>query len=92
MLADKEVTLRTDVVEPDIPLLLSNISLKRAGVNIDIEKGTASILGKDIALKVTSSGQNCVHIGCDNTDNITRQKRRQIKIQTSILNHRLPQT
>ena len=41
MLADKEVTLRTDVVEPDIPLLLSNMSLKRAWVNIDIEKGTA---------------------------------------------------
>ena len=56
VLADKEVTIKTDVVESDIPLLLSKRSLKRAGVKIEIEKDTASIFGKYIALKVTSSG------------------------------------
>ena len=79
VLADKEVAIKTDVVESDVPLLLSKRSMKRARVKIDIEKDTASIFGKNIALKVTSSGQYCVPIGSDKTDNISRQKWRQLK-------------
>ena len=58
--ADKEVTIKTDVVESDIPLSLSKMSMKRARIEIDIQKDTATIFGKELTLNVISSGQNCV--------------------------------
>ena len=50
MIAGKEVTIKTDVVGSDIPLLLSRTAMKTASVKMDLEKDTATIFGKDIAL------------------------------------------
>ena len=55
VIAGKGVTIKTDVVESDIPLLLSRQARKIAGVKMDLESDTAQIL--DIALNLTTSGQ-----------------------------------
>ena len=60
--AGKEVTIKTDVVESDIPLLLSRQAMKTAGVKMDLESDTAQIFDKDIALNLTTSGHYCIHI------------------------------
>ena len=49
VIAGKEVTIKTDVVESDIPLLLSRQSIKTAGVKVALESDTAKFFYKDIA-------------------------------------------
>lgn len=60
--AGKDVTIRTDVVKSDIPLLLSRIAMKTAGVKMNLEDDTAEILGKTMNLNLTSSGHYCIPI------------------------------
>ena len=62
MIAGKEVFIRTDVVDSDIPLLLSRRAMKTAGVKMDLESDTAMIFGKDVALNMTTSGHYCIPI------------------------------
>ena len=62
VIAGKEVTIKTDVVGSDIPLLLSRSAMKTAGVKMDLEKGFATIYGLDIALNLTSLGHYCIPI------------------------------
>ncbi|KAH3726206.1 hypothetical protein DPMN_054842 [Dreissena polymorpha] len=40
----KDVTIKTDVVDSDIPLLLSRDAIKRAGVKMDLENDNATIM------------------------------------------------
>ena len=46
VIAGKEVTIKTDVVESDIPMLLSRQAMKTDGVKIDLESDTAQFLIK----------------------------------------------
>ena len=62
MIAGKEVTIKTDVVESDIPLLLSRAAMKKAAIKLDLETDTAVIMGKEEALNLTSSGHYCIPI------------------------------
>ena len=62
VIAGKEVFIRTDVVDSDIPLLLSRRAMKTAGVKMDLESDTAMIFGKDVALNMTTSGHYCIPI------------------------------
>ena len=62
VIAGKEVFIRTDVVDSDIPLLLSRRAMKIAGVKMDLESDTAMIFGKDVALNMTTSGHYCIPI------------------------------
>ena len=62
VLAGKPVTVKTDVVDSDIPLLLSMDAMKRAKVKLDLENDTAVIFGEKIALNSTSSGHYCIPI------------------------------
>ena len=62
IIAGKEVTIQTDVIAADIPLLLSRKSMKTAGVKIDLTNDTANIFGKSVMLNTTSSGHYCVPI------------------------------
>ena len=62
VIAGKEVTVKTDVVESDIPLLLSRQAVKTAGVRMDLESDTAQIFDKDIAFNLTTSGHYCIPI------------------------------
>ena len=45
-LAGRDVMIRTDVVDSDIPSLLSVKSMKNAKVKLDLENDTTEILGK----------------------------------------------
>ena len=69
IIAGKEVTIKTDVVHSDIPLLLSRGAMKTAGVKMDLENDTANIFGKDVALNLTNSGHYCIPI--DKAEKIT---------------------
>lgn len=61
-IAGTSVTIQTDVVDSDIPLLLSRSAMKNAGVKLDLQNDTAEILGKDVSLNLTSSGHYCIPI------------------------------
>ena len=60
VLAGVHCKITTDVVESDIPLLLSKASMKKAQVKLDLTKDQASIFGRDVQLQCTSSGHYCV--------------------------------
>ena len=49
VLAGQEVKIQTDVVDSDIPLLLSMDAMKRARMKLDLENDTAEILGVKVA-------------------------------------------
>ena len=59
-IAGKAVTIKTDVVNSEIPLLLSKKSMKCAGPKIDFLQYKVSIFGKDISLHFTSSGHYAI--------------------------------
>ena len=61
-LAGKEITIITDVVDSDIPLLLSIKAMKKAGIILDLVNDSAEIFGKVVSLNHTSSGHYCVSI------------------------------
>ena len=61
-LAGKEITIVTDVVDSDIPLLLSIKAMKKAGIILDLVNDSAEIFGKVVSLNHTSSGHYCVSI------------------------------
>jgi hypothetical protein len=61
-IAGKEVTINTDVVKSDIPLLLSKYAMKQAGVKLNLQDDTAEILGVHLILNETSSGHYCIPI------------------------------
>ena len=48
--------LTTDVVENNIPLLLSRRSMKRAGMILDFARDSVRVNGRDIRLKITNTG------------------------------------
>ena len=61
-MAGIRIQLRTDVVDCDIPLLLSKTAMKKAGVVINMNDDTAVIFGKSVPLNTTTSGHYCVPI------------------------------
>ena len=56
VIADIEVSIITDVVNSDIPLLLSKDAMKKAGTCLNFEDDTVTMLKKKIPLSCTSSG------------------------------------
>ena len=56
----KQVTVRTDVVDSDIPLLLSRDAMKKARVKLDVVNDSAEILGEQVPLNITTSGHYCI--------------------------------
>ena len=61
-IAGIDLKLKTDVVDGDIPLLLSKAAMKEAGVVIDMNTDCAVIFGRSVPLDTTSSGHYCVPI------------------------------
>jgi transposase InsO family protein len=62
VLAGKNVTIQTDVVESDIPLLLSKIAMKKLKMKIDLDKDKCEIFGQEVELMTTSSGHYCLNL------------------------------
>ena len=60
-LAGKKLSLRTDVVDSEIPLLLSKKTMKKAKVKLDTENDRAEILGATVYLNCIS-GHYCIPI------------------------------
>ena len=56
----QQIKLMTNVVECDIPLLLSHETLKRAGAELDFKSDTVVLLGEKIDVVVSKSGHLCV--------------------------------
>ena len=54
--ANIEVSIITDVVDSDIPLLLSKDPMKRAGTCLNFENDSVTMFKKKIPLRCTSSG------------------------------------
>ena len=52
----------TEIVEADIPLLLSKSSLKKAGTVLDLKNDRATMFNQPVDLEFTSSGHYCVNI------------------------------
>ena len=65
VLADRKVTIKTDVVTSDIPLLLSLETMKKAGVKLDLVNDSAEIFGKHITLNHTEFGHYCIPLNKD---------------------------
>jgi transposase InsO family protein len=61
-IGDHKCTISSDVVNIDLPLLLSKQSLKDANAIIDLTKDKATFFGKTIDLEQTSSGHYCVDL------------------------------
>ena len=57
-----EITIETDVVTSDIPLLWSSQDMKRAGVILNYQTDTAEIFGQLVHLTSTKSGHYCIPI------------------------------
>ena len=62
-ISGKKIFIRTEVVECDLPLLLSKEAMKRANTSIDFSTDTVIILGSTQKLLFTSSGHYCVPLG-----------------------------
>ena len=58
----KDITIETDVIGNDIPLLLSKEAMKKANTVIDFQNDKISMFGKEINLKFTSSGHYAIPI------------------------------
>ena len=62
VIADIEVSIIIDVVNSDIPLLLSKDTMKRAGTCLNFEDDTVTMLKKKIPLSCTLSGHYYIPI------------------------------
>ena len=56
VLGSKKTYAKVDVIDDDLPLLLSRISMKRAKTVLDTETDTVTMLGEKIKLITTTTG------------------------------------
>ena len=84
-MAGRDVTIKTDVVDSEIPLLLSKSAMKDAKVHMNLEDDTAEVFGKKVSLDFTSSGHYCLPLNreeiqvCEvNLEDITEKEREKI--------------
>ena len=67
----------TEVIENDIPLLLSKYTLKKANTYIDFANDKIILLNKEVPVKFTTSGHDCISIGKivdDNHDQVLKSE------------------
>ena len=63
VIGQSEVFIETDVVDKDIPLLLSKKSMKAAGTELNFRDDTVTMLDQKLDLNVTESGHYTIPIG-----------------------------
>jgi hypothetical protein len=56
VLAGRNIKIKADVVDCNIPLLLSKASMKKAGMVIDLNTDTAVVFSRQVKLDITSVG------------------------------------
>ena len=57
-----KISISIDVVDSDIPLLLSKNAMKRAKTRINFENDTVTMLGRKVPMQCTSSGHHHILI------------------------------
>ena len=62
IIAGAQATVTTDVVEYDIPLLLSKEAMKKAKTQIDFQEDKINIFGKKVKIYFTSTGHYCIKL------------------------------
>ena len=61
-IGDKSCKLETEIVEANVPLLLSKSSLKKAGTLIDMKSDKARMFDKEVDLHQSSNGHYCIDV------------------------------
>ena len=56
----KKLFIETNVVDSEIPLLLSKAAMKKAGSKLDFCHDTVTMLGENVKLSFTESGHYCI--------------------------------
>ena len=56
----KDFLLNADVIDAEIPLLLSKGAIKKAGVIIDLKKDKVEIFGKKVKIFLSKIGHYCI--------------------------------
>lgn len=69
-LGDVSVMIEVEVIESDIPLLLSKSAMKKAGMIIFLSEDKAEVFGKKICLNTTSAGHYVIPL-LDKSDSCT---------------------
>ena len=62
----REVSIKTDVIDNELPLLLSKEAMKKAQTKIDFTKDKINILSQKMDIKFTSSGHYSIPIARHN--------------------------
>ena len=68
-IANKNVLLSTEVIENDIPLLLSKKAIKKAKTYIDFSKDKIIFFDEEAPVKFSTSGHYCITVGKINKEN-----------------------
>ena len=63
-IGDTHCTIETEVVDIDLPLLLSKDSLRRAEAVLDMSNDKATMFHQPVELNYTSTGHYCIDICC----------------------------
>ena len=59
---ERNVMMKSEIVDADFPLLLGNSMLKRARAVLKISEGVAGLLDKEVKMRETPSGHFCLKI------------------------------
>ena len=70
ILGKKKVTIESDLIDCELPLLLSKESMKRANTQINFTNDQVSMLGQTLDLQFTSSGHYAVALGMNEEEHI----------------------
>ena len=65
-IGNEKVILNTEVIDYNIPLLLSKESMKKAKVTIDFHNDSVSFFGKEMKISFTSTGHYCIDLNKEN--------------------------
>ena len=68
-IASKNVLLSTEVIENDIPLLLSKEAMKKTKTYIDFSEDKIIIFDEEALVKFSTSGHYCIKVGKMNKEN-----------------------
>ena len=72
-IANVNATITTDVIDYEIPLLLSKEAMKKAKTKIDFSQDKVHIFGQSVDVNVTTSGHYCLALN-SKYDNISQQQ------------------
>ena len=68
MIGHTEVQIETQVINCDLPLLLSKNSMQKAGTKIDFQKNKAIMFDKEMDLRFTTSGHHYIPLKSENSN------------------------